>query len=412
MLRHVLIVLLLFTHSAWLLAAEPIRLGLNYPKTGNYKAEGLELRRGALLAVDQINSQGGLLGRPLELMSLNSAARAEKARPNVERFASEGVRMVFGGANSEEAIAAGKRARELGLPFFPTLAYANEITGRDGHRYLFRESNSAWMSAKVLGQYLSWHMPNRRYYYISLDDAWGNSMEQALREATRSRDRARHGYTRIAAHGARRDDYLGALQKAAASDADTLVIVLLGQDLVQTMRLAHDLQLGRRMQIIVPNLTQSIVEQAGPLVMEHVIGTEAWTWQVPALEKSTEGQAFVERYIEAHQAYPGSTAASAYSIVRQWAAAVQRAGSLDGEAVIAALENHHYQLLKGEQYWRDFDHQNVQSIYAVRVRPRSEIMQDRFKQDYFTIIHRMDGEEAAPDLDDWQQERGDDLTLQ
>lgn len=91
---------------------------------------------------------------------------------------------------------------------------------------------------------------------------------------------------------------------------------------------------------------------------------------------------------------------------------MQRAGSLDGEAVIAALENHHYELLKGEQYWRDFDHQNVQSIYAVRVRPRSEIMQDRFKQDYFTIIHRMDGEEAAPDLDDWQQERGDDLTLQ
>ena len=68
----------------------------------------------------------------------------------------------------------------------------------------------------------------------------------------------------------------------------------------------------------------------------------------------------------------------------------------DSEAVIAALEGHRYRLLKDEQYWRDFDHQNVQSIYAVRVRNRSEIMQDRFKQDYFTIIHRMDGEEAAP----------------
>jgi len=113
-----------------------------------------------------------------------------------------------------------------------------------------------------------------------------------------------------------------------------------------------------------------------------------------------------------HQAYPGSTAASAYGIVRQWADAVGRAGRLDSEAVIAALENHRYSLLKDEQYWRDFDHQNVQSIYAVRVRDRSEIMQDRFKQDYFTIIHRMDGEEAAPSLDDWQQERGDQLQLQ
>lgn len=412
MFHPILLFTLLLLPLASANAAQPIRLGLNYPSTGNYKSEGLELSRGALLAVDEINGRGGVLGRPLQLVSLNSAARAEKAEANIDRFASQGTVMVFGGSNSEEALAAGQRARQLGLLYFPTLGYANEITGRDGHRHLFRESNSAWMSARVLGEYLSWHMPNRRYYYISLDDAWGRSMEQALREATKSRDRARHGYSKIAERGARRGDYLAALQKAAASDADVLVIVLLGQDLVQTMRLAQTLELGKRMQIIVPNLTQSIVEQAGPLVMENVIGTEAWTWRVPKLVDSVEGQTFVDRFIAQHQAYPGSTAASAYGIVRQWAAAAQRAGSLDSEAVIAALEGHRYRLLKDEQYWRDFDHQNVQSIYAVRVRNRNEIMQDRFKQDYFTIIHRMDGEEAAPSLDDWQQERGDQLQLQ
>ena len=157
--------------------------------------------------MDEINGRGGVLGRPLQLVSLNSAARAEKAEANIDRFASQGTVMVFGGANSEEALAAGQRARQLGLLYFPTLGYANEITGRDGHRHLFRESNSAWMSARVLGEYLSWHMPNRRYYYISLDDAWGRSMEQALREATKSRDRARHGYSKIAERGARRGDY-------------------------------------------------------------------------------------------------------------------------------------------------------------------------------------------------------------
>ena len=412
MLRPTLVIALALLTFTAAHAAKPIRLGLNYPSTGNYKSEGLELRRGAMLAVEQINQGGGVLGRPLELVSLNSAARAEKAQANVERFASQGAAMVFGGANSEEALSAGQRARELGLLYFPTLGYANEITGRDGHRHLFRESNSAWMSARVLGEYLSWHMPNRRYYYISLDDAWGRSMEQALREATKGRDRARHGYSKIAERGARRGEYLAALQKAAASEADVLVIVLLGEDLVQTMRLAQTLDLGKRMQIIVPNLTQSIVEQAGPMVMEHVIGTEAWTWRVPKLVESAAGQAFVDRYIAQHQAYPGSTAASAYGIVQQWAAAAQRAGKLDSAAVIAAMENHRYRLLKDEQYWRDFDHQNVQSIFAVRVRSRSEIMQDRFKQDYFTIIHRMDGEEAAPSLDDWQQERGDQLQLQ
>jgi ABC-type branched-subunit amino acid transport system substrate-binding protein len=159
------------------LLAEPIKIGLSYPRTGNYKAEGLELHRGALMAVEAINGNGGLLGRPVQLLTRNSASRAQKAQNNVTRFARQGARMVFGGATSEEAIAAGKRARELGLLYFATLSYANEVTGREGHRYLFRESSSALMSARVLGEYLGWHMPRQRYHYIVVDDTWGRSIE-------------------------------------------------------------------------------------------------------------------------------------------------------------------------------------------------------------------------------------------
>ena len=68
-----------------------------------------ELSRGALLAVDEINGRGGVLGRPLQLVSLNSAARAEKAEANIDRFASQGTVMVFGGANSEKPSPPGSR---------------------------------------------------------------------------------------------------------------------------------------------------------------------------------------------------------------------------------------------------------------------------------------------------------------
>ncbi|EAA3799393.1 branched-chain amino acid ABC transporter substrate-binding protein, partial [Salmonella enterica subsp. enterica] len=89
-----------------------------------------------------------------------------------------------------------------------------------------------------------------------------------------------------------------------------------------------------------------------------------------------------------------------------------RSGSLDSERLIDALEDHRYTLLKEQQQWRAFDHQNVQSIYAVRVRSREQVMRDPFKQDYFEIIHSMAGDHAAPSLEDWQQERGEQLTLQ
>jgi ABC-type branched-subunit amino acid transport system substrate-binding protein len=394
------------------LLAEPIKIGLSYPRTGNYKAEGLELHRGALMAVEAINGNGGLLGRPVQLLTRNSASRAQKARNNVTRFARQGAQMVFGGATSEEAIAAGKRARELGLLYFATLSYANEVTGREGHRYLFRESSSALMSARVLGEYLGWHMPRQRYHYIVVDDTWGRSIESELRATTGSQDRARHGRSALPSSAAMRQHYLDALNKAAASDAQILVLALLGEDLLRSMRLAHNLGLHTRMQIIVPHLSKSIVQQAGPKVMQGVIGTEAWTWQVPAQENSPAGQAFVEDYIRQHREYPDSAAASAYAIVQQWADAVRRSASLDSERLIRALEDHRYTLLKGPQQWRAFDHQNVQSIYAVRVRTRSQIMQDPLKQDYFEIIHRMSGEAATPSHDEWQQERGEQLTLQ
>jgi ABC-type branched-subunit amino acid transport system substrate-binding protein len=159
------------------------------------------------------------------------------------------------------------------------------------------------------------------------------------------------------------------------------------------------------MQIVAPNLTQSIVEQAGPDLMQGVIGTEPWTWRVPALEKSERGQAFVEAFKTRYGMYPSSSAASAYSIVQQWADAARRSNSLDSEALIKALEGHRYSLLKGEQQWRAFDHQNLQTVYAVRVKHRDEVFKDPLKQDYFEIVDRLDASTALPSEADWQAER-------
>ncbi|ARS49918.1 MULTISPECIES: substrate-binding protein [Pseudomonadaceae] len=401
--------------TACVQAAEPITLGLNYPRTGPYKEEGLAQMRGALLAIDEINAAGGVLGRPLRLSSKDTASRPAKAEKNVDKLAAEGAVMLFGGASSAVAIAAGKRAKQHGLLYFGTLTYSNDTTGKDGHRYMFRECNNAWMSAKVLGQYLSKTLPNKRYFYVTADYTWGHTSEASLRQATSSDNAAQHAGVRVPFPGARLADYQDALTQAAASKADILALVLFGEDLVRAMRIAKDLGLTERMQIVAPNLTQSMVEQAGPDLMQGVIGTEPWTWRVPALEKSARGEAFVQAFKTRYQMYPSSSAASAYSIVQQWADAAKRANSLDSEALIKALEGHRYSLLKGEQQWRAFDHQNLQTVYAVKVKPRDEVLKDPLKQDYFEIVDRLDASTALPSLADWQAERragGQPLTLQ
>lgn len=396
-------------------AADPIILGFNYPRTGVYKEEGLDQMRGALLAIDEINARGGVLGRPLQLSSYNSASRPEKSIRNVDKLAAEGAAMIFGGASSAVAIAAGKRAKEHGLLYFGTLTYSNDTTGKDGHRYMFRESNNAWMSARVLGEYLNKHLPNKNYFYITADYTWGHTSESSLREATGTQDVKKHPSVLTPFPESRINDYRQALEQAAASNAQVLVLVLFGNDLVRAMRIVDEMRLNRRMQIAVPNLTLSMVEQAGPVIMQGVLGTEPWTWRVPEVEGSERGKAFVKSYDERYKTHPSSSSASAYSIVYQWADAVTRAGSLKSEAVIAALEGHRYRLLKDEQYWRPLDHQNVQTVYAVKIRTRENTLQDPFHQDYFEIVHRLSGEEAVQSQAQWEQERkaaGQPLTLQ
>lgn len=386
-------------------AADPITLGLNYPRTGPYKEEGLAQMRGALLAIDELNARGGVLGRPLRLLSRDTASRPEKAVANVDRLVDNGAIMLFGGVSSAVAIAASQRARERGVLYFGTITYSNDTTGKDGHRYIFRESNNAWMSGKVLGHYLSEALPDKNYFYVTADYTWGHSSEESLRRHTGSEDGGRHPGVKVPFPGARLADFRAALQQAAASEAQILALVLFGDDLVRAMRIVDDMGLGKRMQVVVPNLTQSMIEQAGPGIMQGVIGTEHWTWRVPELEQSQRGQAFVEAFRERYELYPSSSAASAYSIVQQWADAAERARSLNGEALIKALEGHRYSLLKDEQEWRAFDHQNVQTVYAVKVRPREAIMQERSRQDYYEIVARMSGEQAAPTLAEWQAQR-------
>lgn len=389
-------------------AADPVTLGLNYPHTGTYKEEGLAQMRGALLAIDELNAQGGVLGRPLRISSRDDASRPEKAVHNVDQLANEGAVMLFGGSGgSTSSSAAGKRAKERGLLYFGSLSYSDDTTGKDGHRYIFRESNSASMSARVLGDYLHKTLPNKRYFYVTSNNAWGLNTENDLRQATDSTDEARHPGAKVPFPGTHMSNYQDALTQAAASDAEVLALVLFGEEMVHAMRIVHHLGLTTRMQIVVPNLTQSMVEDAGPGVMQGVIGTEPWTWRVPELEKSATGMAFVKNFSERYEMYPSSSAASAYSIVYQWADAAKRANSFDSEALIQALEGHRYSLLKDEQEWRAFDHQNVQTVYAVKVKPREEVLKDQFKQDYFEIVDRMSGDRAAPSLAEWQAERRD-----
>lgn len=387
-------------------AQNEVNIGFNYPKTGPYSLEGIAQLNGAKMAMEEINAAGGILGKKIELHVRDSESKPEVATKNVEELIDrKDCQMIFGGSSSAVAIAGGKAAKAKGKLYFGTLTYSNETTCEEGHKYIFRECYNAWMGAKVLSDYLRGHYAGRKYFYIVADYTWGWTTEESIRTFSLTLDRKGHRRTLTPFPGATDEDFKDALAKAESSKAEVIVLVLFGKDMSRALTLATETGLKKSMSFVVPNLTLSMANSAGPKVMEGVVGALPWCWNVPYNYDFKKGKEFVEKYAAAYNAYPTTSSASAYTILYEYKSAVERAKTFETKAVVAALEDHEFTLLKDTQQWRKFDHQCIQTVYAVKCRPEAEVLKDKFKQDYFEITSKMSGEQAAMDYERWVEER-------
>ena len=385
-----------------------VKIGLNIPTTGPYRVQGIQQKRAARLAAEEINDAGGILGRPIRLIQRDSKSKADVTTKNVtEMIEEDGVEMVFGGSASSVAIAAGKVAQEKGVPFFGTLTYSTATTGSEARRHVFRECYNAWMGAKALSTYLKSNFPSdkNRYFYITADYTWGHTTEASIRQFSGTEDTGEHKGVLTPFPGARYNDFWDAIEAAQAFKPDVLVLVLFGNDMSTALKLANSMKLKDTAQIVVPNITLGMAASAGPASMEGVIGTTPWTWEVPYKYDYAQGKAFVEKFADKYGTYPSTSAASAYTILYEYKSAVERAGSFEAPAVIRALEGHEYESLKDKQQWRDFDHQSVQTVYAVKGKPEQEVLDDRFQLDYFDIIDSLPGEQAVRTREEWNAVR-------
>lgn len=388
------------------LQAKTVRIGLNYPETGPYAVQGQAQLRAANMAVEEINETGGILGHRVSLVVMDTKSKADISRENVRKMVNdENCAMVFGGSSSAVAIAGAEEARRLERIYFGTLTYSNATTGKNGHKYIFRECYNAWMAANVLSDYLKIYFTDKKYFFITADYTWGWSTEESIRNFSGATDAGVHKSVKTPFPGAGPEDFKKALEAAVKEEADVLIMVLFGNDMAKAVKIAESMGVKDKMSIVVPNLTLGMAESAGPEAMSGVVGAVPWCWRIPYLFGYSEGIKFVENFSDKYKCYPSSSAASAYTILYQYRDAVERAGSFNSKKVIARLEDHEFKLLKSTQKWRSMDHQNLQTVYAVKCKPADEILADKYRQDYFEYITQMDGNRAARSRTDWVAER-------
>jgi ABC-type branched-subunit amino acid transport system substrate-binding protein len=107
---------------------------------------GRHLLAGLELAVEEINSAGGVSGRPLKLVVRDTAADAQKAAAAVDELAGLGVAALAGEYHSVVARAAAARADAVGLPYLCSSAVLDELT----------EQPTDWIARLAPAQSHSW----------------------------------------------------------------------------------------------------------------------------------------------------------------------------------------------------------------------------------------------------------------
>ena len=137
MLRRLIVILVLAAVgagacAAWLLRpGPPLRLGLVGSLSGRFAVLGTTGRDGAILAVEEINAAGGILGRRVVLDILDDRGDGEACRQAYETLAARDCRLVIGPFATGPATAALETINRLGiLTIAPTVAGDN-LSGKD-----------------------------------------------------------------------------------------------------------------------------------------------------------------------------------------------------------------------------------------------------------------------------------------
>lgn len=136
-------------------AEETIKIGILGPFSGSLAFNAGEMKKGMMLALDQVNSEGGLFGRQIELLFGDTEAKPDQGLAAVKKLVTrDNVLVVGGGYASSVNIVTSEFCHFEQTPAVVAIAISPTITNR-GYDYVFRTSPSSPMFLEGVNQWLA-----------------------------------------------------------------------------------------------------------------------------------------------------------------------------------------------------------------------------------------------------------------
>lgn len=178
----ILIFLMLLPQIGW--AKSTIKIGLDADLSAVAKEGGLAIQRGAQMAIDEINENGGLLGKQLELIVKDHKGNPARGRYNIESLVKEpGLLAILGGVHTPVVLQELELIHKHKVPFLVPWAAGTPIIDNGFEpNFVFRVSVRDSEAATVM----LLHAKNQGHQKVALlleQTGWGRSNEKSMLKA-------------------------------------------------------------------------------------------------------------------------------------------------------------------------------------------------------------------------------------
>jgi branched-chain amino acid transport system substrate-binding protein len=344
----------------------PYQVGLLATLSGSNARIGTDTKAGAQVAVDEIKASGGVHGHPLELVVKDEQAKADVTVSAMREFADAKIGVVLGGTVTPDCLGANPIAEQNDIAFISSSCNAITLTTDKLSKNYFQISPSTVQYANAAAGYVQ-----KKYASIdtwdvtAYDYATGHAFWDDFKRALATRvTTAKFGKeVFFPLNTTQFAPFITSLTAAAPSGSNHgLYSFSFGGGAVSFYKQAASYKLSEHFKIILAiagsEPTSEALAADGPQ-LDYLYDYYSTAYTTDSNKK------FVTDYGKANAgATPDSWAYEGFTAVQAAAAAMRKAGSMDGAAVLKVLPGLHFTTAKGDVYFRASDHALVSPTTA------------------------------------------------
>ena len=341
--------------------ARNIKVGIIDCYSGPPAVYGKDALNGFKLALEEINKEGVLGGNKIEFTTRDTKFKVDIALNMAKELVMrENVDVLVGTINSGAALAVSDAiAKKEKVPFIVWISKSERITGEKGHRYVFSTGENTAMAGKAGGVALS-KKPYVKYWVGGDDYSYGHDIANA---AWRNLKALKPEVKMIGKSWWKpgEPDLVPYITSILGAKPDAVIFCTGGRSMTNIMKAVKATGMAKKVPVWIHTATDhAVLKPLGPEAPEGVMGTMDYHFYYP---DTPANKSFVKAFQAAYGNPPGFPAFHGYITAKFIAKAFEKAGTIDKEKFIDALEGLRIASPAGEIEMRACDHQVVLPMY-------------------------------------------------